>query len=37
MNIWHEWPEEQKNWIKNHEYDLTDIQDDTDLDFHEIY
>lgn len=28
MNIWHEWPEEQKNWIKNHEYDLTDIQDD---------
>ena len=30
MNIWHEWPEEQKNWIKNHEYDLTDIQDDID-------
>ena len=28
MNIWHEWPEEQRNWIKDHQYDLTDIQDD---------
>ncbi len=22
MKIWNEWPEDQKNWIKNHEYDL---------------
>ena len=27
MKIWHEWPSEQQNWIKDHAYDLTALQD----------
>ena len=30
MNIWHEWPTEQREWIKNKKLDLTPNQDQID-------
>lgn len=30
MKSWHEWPIEQQNWIKDHEYDLTLFQNQID-------
>ena len=30
MNIWHEWPNEQKEWIKNKKLDLTPYQQQID-------
>ena len=30
MNIWHEWPTEQREWIKNKKLDLTPYQDQID-------
>lgn len=28
MNIWHEWPEEQRTWIKNKKFDLTPFKEE---------
>lgn len=30
MKIWHEWPQEQQNWIKDHSYDLTSLKEKID-------